>query len=469
MRYRLYVYKSSSATSDAAAVSIVNAEIRQWRGSRETDNDAIGLMRDFDAVVFKLELEEKVGEKARIELRFLGKQMQAPFLYIATTYESVQEVLPYVHAMTAEKGLVLYDAEKRRSFYKELIDNTFITHKVREQAFKQAILNRVKPLWDLKKIGEYESRIDRRSEFVVTIRKEKDLKFEARVESFYKLLQENLLENEKLICENHCFTISGERYYIIFCFEGYKKKSNRIGWYGENKGKTKLIERMGASEAYKWVEENCTDTEKDDISKRMNFREMVESYPNPADRYVESVNITKRLRKETFDIRYSGMGYYGSEILFHVVPDSFYMDDDIISVLKIEEESATFIMPFIADVYPYIYGRYYLTENYIPLEMVEDIVRKIAAAKEMILFDTFNPELTCYINKFNLFVLANNEENNFWETGDGFKIKKNKVQFLYEHRYEAARVYDMFLDWAGVQLKMYNYSADGRMFNIQGT
>ena len=72
---------------------------------------------------------------------------------------------------------------------------------------------------------------------------------------------------------------------------------------------------------------------------------MMNAYPNPAQRFVESVKITKWQRKQVFDIRYSGFGYYGSEILFHVVADDFYQNAANVSVLKIEEESASFIIP----------------------------------------------------------------------------------------------------------------------------
>ena len=276
-----------------------------------------------------------------------------------------------------------------------------------------------------------------------------------------------LAEDEELICEKGFFIVSGKGYSIEYCLEAYGKHANMLGYYADGQVYIRPLNRMGCCEAIKWASE-CSNEEKDDINARMNFREMKRGYPNPADRFVKSINITKWQRKELFDVRYSGMGCYGSKMRFHIVCDPYEMNEDSISVLKIEEESATFILPFIEDVYPYIYERYYLTENHLPSEMWEKIVDRIRDAKKIIVQDTFNPLLKPYIEKFNLFILSKERTDDFWESGDGFRIKNEPERFLYEHRYDVAHLYDIFIAWSEAQLAYYCEYGDARMFNIQG-
>lgn len=238
-----------------------------------------------------------------------------------------------------------------------------------------------------------------------------------------------------------------------------------LGYYENGKPKIRILNRMGSYEAYKWMQQ-CGNNEQDDIMARMHFREMIAEYSNPADRFVKSVNITKQQRRELFNIRYSHLGKKGSEFCFHIVKDVYEMDNDEISVLKIQEDSVSFILPFINDVYPYIYERYYLTENHLPDKMWNKVIDRIKEAKEMILYDTFNPELKPYIEKFNLYALS---KLNVYP-GDSYEyiIRHEPEKFLFEHRYEVAHLYDMFIEWTDIQAKYYLDGGEERMFNIEG-
>jgi len=202
----------------------------------------------------------------------------------------------------------------------------------------------------------------------------------------------------------------------------------------------------------------CSDWMKDDINDRMRFREMEQKYPNPADRFVKSVNISKQLQKEVFSIDYSSVYFSGSYILFHIVENKYSNDKENISALKIETESASYILPFIEDIYPYIYKRYY-SENHIPTEMWGEILVRLKSAKKMILTDTYNPELLPYIERFNLFVLSTDNK-------EDLKIRENPMQFLHKHRHKVAHLFDIFIKWSEAQLWCYGY--EERMFNIEG-
>ena len=131
-------------------------------------------------------------------------------------------------------------------------------------------------------------------------------------------------------------------------------------------------------------------------------------------------------------------------------------------MLKIEEESASYILPFIHDIYPYFYKRYWLTENHLPTEMWRKIIERIKEAKNLILYNTYCPELKQYINEFNLFVLSNNYEE------DLTRIKNRPIDFVYDHRYEITHLLDVFIQWSEIQLDYYERNGEQRMFNIQG-
>ena len=213
----------------------------------------------------------------------------------------------------------------------------------------------------------------------------------------------------------------------------------------------------------------CTESEKSEIMSRLNIREMENAYPNPGDRLVKSVLISKWQRKELFHINYSGYGSSASkytQIYFYIDPDEEYRDWESISVLGIEEESASFILPFISDVYPYFYDRYYSIKNHLPPEMWEDIVKRISEAKDMILNDTFNPKLKPYIEEFDLRVFANGREREFWQSGEYLRIEKEPEKYLYEHRYDVAHLYDVFIEWSNIQVPF--CKSMELLFNIPG-
>lgn len=464
MLYRLFLYKTTAAVASAPAIGIVNDALstnseRQWISDGAADFlesfDTAGVIKSIEAQLTESDSEQC---KCRASTRFPPKEYrQVPFIYVATSYEKAAKVLPKLHAIAADCDLVLYDAETGKTFYRDLIDRTYITMRLRQQLLHNAILNTMKPVWKIQKVSSYSDERDKNCDYVVTLNKDPKVSFEDRVKEFYRCLSNHLADDEELRCEDRCYKIVGKWYQITYTLEGYKKHANRIGYQSRC---SSLLKRMSTDEAFRWLK-GCSETEVSDVFKRMNFNEMQRAYPNPADRFVASINITKWQRKQIFDIRYSGIGYYGSEILFHVVPDEFYQDSASISVLKIEEESASFILPFVDDIYPDFYTPYYLEENHLSLKTWERIVNRLEEAKKLILHDTFSPELTPYVDRFNLFVLARSD-------AEDAAIRNNKRQFLYEHRYDVAYLYDVFIRWSKSQFEEYRNTGDGRLLNIQG-
>ncbi|MGM9652215.1 MAG: hypothetical protein ACI3XP_01090 [Eubacteriales bacterium] len=462
MKYRVYIYSSSCTTASALGIEICNRAIStnsmfQWK-----NNEAANCMREFDVHSIIEKINSSLGADCEIQIR-TPPISSAPveYLCVSTSYEKAATVLPVIHCITAANDLVLYDAETKNVFFRKLVNRTFITAKTRTEDFKRAILAEMKPVWTIRKIQHQASDRDHDYSFVVTLRKDASKSFQNRCSEFYRCLSSHLGKDELLSTHNECFTVIGEWYSIAFCLEGYKKHPNQMGYYEHDWPRTKLIRRMGCDEAFRWLKCNPK-ISKAVILDRMNFREMVHAYPNPADRFIASVNISKWEQKQPFDIHYRGIGPYGSEILFHIVPSALYNDEREISVLAIEEDSASFILPFIHDIYPYFYERYYLEENHLPSQMWGKIIERLKTAREAIITDPYGQALESYVDGFSLFVLA--------ETDDESQklFDHNKKAVLFSHRFDIAHLYDTFIRWSEAQIEQYSITGDERMFNIQG-
>lgn len=461
MLYRLYLYGTDAVDVDAPVVRMINNAL-QTNSMSDWKRDSVGkYLTDMDAESIKSEIEKKIPGKCHPIIVYPAyERCFQPFLFVATSYEVVQEVLPALYYVAAEYGLVFYNAEKDEVFYKPLKQYIRTNRKRRERQILAAIRQAMTPIWKERKIFEYQDREVVYSAYVVTLRKKKDKSYEDRAMDFYQCLKTSLAGNEELICENRAFIVKGSEYTIALCLEGYAKHAEMICFMEEGRPRKELIHRMGCLNAIRWMEQ-CTGEEKKDIIARMQFREMEERYKNPADRFVRSINITKQQRKEIFDFRYSGHGPIGSEVRFHYVPDDGYTDPKTVSVLKIEEESASFILPFFNDLYPYFYDRYYLTANHIPSQMWWDFIKKIKQAKESLKSNERVPEIESHIDRLDLYVLAQSES-------DDNTIREDPFLFLYNHRYDVAHFYDIFCQWAELQLDTYDVNAENGMFNIQG-
>lgn len=467
MIYRTYIYGSTAATGTAPAIGCVNSAICTESETEWKDNDAAEFMESFDHTKIKAQIESEIGDRCKVIVKYPPKKFeQKGYLYIATSYEQISSVLPRLHAISAENGLALYDTETDKTFYKDLLDTSMIEMKLRIQALKDAILSSVAPVWRIRKLHTHYGKRDKESSFVVILSKKPGESFLERTQAFYQCLKSNLKDDEKLVCDGKCFTVKKEWYSITFALEGYKKNSNVFGYVEDGKVSTDLSCRMSCHCAFDWIEKHCTEVEKSDIKKRMLFREMEDRYPNPADRFVASVNITKWQRRQLFHMRYSGFGYYGSEMLFHIIPDDYYQDAANISVLKIECGSASYILPFIEHFCPHIYDRYY-GETHISTELWEDIVAGLEEVRDVILHDTFNKELAPYIESFNFYMFKDFDPEIYLPKDDDARLEA-KTSFLYKHRYEVAYLFEVFINWSKTQLDYYNYSGHDRMFSIQG-
>ena len=457
MRYRLFLYKPA----DQEHIDYVNRVLSDPYGYLSPK--AADYMSHFDLEYVTESIRSWVGRKCKaIVLKTPGDYGPKEYVYIATSFDVIRDVFPNILILVLAMELALYDAETGRTIYRNLLDETLIDHTNREQFFTNLILEAMKPVWKIRRVFDRQKDGYKTSCCVVTIKKSPKKAFVDRVRDFCDCLKRNLNNQEKLTYKDRAFTVSGEDYSIMFVLEGYKKHSNMIGCWEDGEAKAELIGRMSVEEAYKWLKD-CPYGDRKEVFSRMSFTEMVEAFPNPADRIVGSVHITKWQKRQVFTVHYGDIENNDLDILFHRVPDPRDYDPETISGLKLREGTATYILPFFKDVYPYFYKRYHNIPNHIPPEAVREVVERLKKAKKMIVKDTFNPELEKYIKSFNVGTLEKGLDSKTWR-----EMNDNITDFAYKHRYEIAYLYEIFIQWAEKQLEYCSSYLDKGMFNIQG-
>ncbi len=150
----------------------------------------------------------------------------------------------------------------------------------------------VERLYRLRRLSLIKTDKETVASYVVTVKKNPAVSFEARTEAFYRLLLSLLREDEQLVCRDRCFRLIGGHYTLIYCFEGYRKNADLIGYMENGAPRSALVRRMGCERAVKELG-LLQPGQVSDIYHRMSLAEMQRCHPNPADRFVASVNTEK--------------------------------------------------------------------------------------------------------------------------------------------------------------------------------
>lgn len=469
MRYRLFMYGTTAKDRYALCVDSTNRALlhidnNYWRKNVVTD-----YMERFDIDRLSEELRSKLGDLCRIVVKYPPEdQEQIPYLYISTDYLNAARVLAFALCVAAENDLVLYDAERDVTHFRTVVNDSFIKCAERASEIKDAIYSGDLKLWKIRKTGSfYETEYGTyHNSYTVTVRKTLKSNKTAKeaTESFYELLRAQIADGEKLICSDRCFKVMGEWYKIEFTLEwGFKDRPQIVGYVENDVVHTRQLHRMSTEQAFDFLN-GFSDYEKDVVFDRMRFREMIEAFPNPADRFVHSVNITKRLKKQKIEAKYCGVDWcYSPDMSFHIVPDDIPDDEkEAVSCFSVEGDfSLSFILPIVEDVYPYVKDRYH-DEYHLPYEVWNKLIDRVNEIKKLVLQDTYGRELAPYIDRFCLSILESDDE----KYG---KEKPSKTDVLYAHRYEVADFYDIFSEWLRAQ-REYNgfsgYFGSHRMMSV---
>lgn len=462
MIYGMFLYKTKARRSDALAVKNINRAILEnsaeaWEWDYTERN-----MLEFDAERVKREVLERLtadgASLCKAEVRYTPNNIG--YIHVVTSYENAERVLTVAVSVAVENGLAVFDVEMNRTvFLPELYRNRYVSMRLRAQLLNGLIVRTQRPVYHLRRLELTSDDFNSSCSYVVTLSKDGS-SLEERTARFYELLKSNLSNEERLETADRCFTVRGDGYAITYCVEGYKKSADRLGCIEDGSACAVLMKRMPCEIALKQCD-RLTARERDDVYARMRFIDWVIKYPNPAERFAASVDLAKQLRKCKFRIAIRNVGPYGSNVVFHLVDKSTLR----VSALAMEEESASFILPIVETVYPYIYQRYY-SPNHLPCAMMEDILNRVKAVRETVISGRYDEELEMLSRRFNLYELAEYKDGNYFHE-DNAMIQNDRMGFIRKRRFEIARLYDIFISWVEDQIK-YCWDYDSVTFNIEG-
>ena len=473
MKYRLFLYRTSAAGSGAIANNTVNRNLRYNFPDWDKGNMPEDHMLSFDASRIKELIQNELGadsmKDCTIEIKY-SPTKKIEYLCIEPSYTMVDHIWPTMVKIALQEELVLLDAQTNKCEYESLTHRfSWRNLTVRILELNEQIKKNTVAIWQLRRL--YKESIDHFPEaaYVLTLNKCKELDLSERIKAFCKLLSSLLIKSEKLVCEDECFVVKGPWYSISYTIEAYHKNPNRICYIRNGYVHVDILHRISCEKAFIWIKQNPGKEHHETYSRiieRVFFSEMVQKYPNPADRFCASLNITKALRKEKMAVDYSSFQYFGAEIMFHRVPNAFCLMPEnccrkTISALKLGEELASFILPFVEEQYPYFYDRYYLTDNHIPAAMLRKITDRLIEMRTVLYSGEGLEVLEPYLEKrANFNALDKSNEFNPWGN-DPATLKK----LIHDQRLNIAHVYDIFIQWAEAQLE---HGDEDDLFNITG-
>ncbi len=337
-----------------------------------------------------------------------------------------------------------------------------MNEKMRISQINQALIKGVQGLYAMLKLPFSKGQ----TRYYAVILKKNAQELRARIADFWVLFNSLKLEGESVSVEEGKFLFHGEGFTLIFQIEGYKKRAEFTAFCTENGVETRLLGRMSAYQTMRLFA-GFTQTEKGDTLRRLSVAEMVKAYPCTFRRFAESVKITQRLKKTGLSVRYTDVGQYGAEILFHVVNTEYTAWAGNPSVLHIEEDLATFLLPMVEEVYPYFNERYYLTENHLPWQAMRDIAKRVKAEKERFIRGDIRSFYQKNKGMLNQYVFTDNTDS-VTEKKERELAFRCPVAFIKKHKKKIILLYDIFLRWLSCQLKTFLCYDYDLMFNIQG-
>ena len=460
MNYNLYIYGTKAFKNNALFIHIAKRNITKKIAREESDS-----LITFDIIkVIKL-IESMVGNSCNvITKKYTQKSGEIDYLHIITDYKKVKEVLPRLLAIAEENRLVLYDAEINKTYFKDIVNESFVKLKIRDEQIKKLIEKKLVPIYKIRQLvnchGFYR---DICSEYVVIINKKRGVSFEERIIDFYNCLKNNLQENEKLLLVDKCFNLCGEDYVLSYCIEGYGANSDKLGYMEENYPRIEDLNRMSVEEGFVWLSK-VTHTNEAGILEAMNFPDFLRKYPNQAERFIEVIKFSERLHKQPFDIGISSLNNNYCEVMVTIEDtdndrESIF-DNQYYSTLRLGDDSLDLLAPIISEYYPYFFDRYYSFTNPIVPQAWLKIVNRVKELKEIIKNDILSTKLKEYVDKLKVhhFCFKDASDDEWLEPLDLIKKYRNNI----------IEMFSIFIEWSEPYLVDYNDMYGDRVFNIVG-
>lgn len=153
--------------------------------------------------------------------------------------------------------------------------------KTRVQQINEYLMQNVKTIYRLRKIGHAELGEKKSYAYAVSLVKVHSLTLEKQVAAFCAACKQMLREGEVLVTENRSFRIVSDAYDVTYCVEAWRKKADKVCYVQKGEVKIDFLHRMSCEQAAKIYK-------KKGISplQAVAASEMLREIKNPADRYV---------------------------------------------------------------------------------------------------------------------------------------------------------------------------------------
>lgn len=283
--------------------------------------------------------------------------------------------------------------------------------------------------------------------YVIVLARRKQISLpplEERVRAVCDILRSLLEPGEELCCRDGMFVVEARDYEISFTVEAYNKNPCLIGCMENGVPVVRGMGRMNTMCAMRQARNMTAYRVLDSaLWRRMGCYDMVERYPNPADRFAASVRLERKLRRINLELACDVPDWnYGVVFQLRAIHslESDGNDVEAESCLYLGEEGFSFLLPFILRHAPDSFD-YYSTVNPLSFKVWKKISADMRHMARLILHDTFCEEVTRLIPNFFLSILQENED-----CPDPLE-KENPPAFLHRHRHRLYAFYQLVCDW----------------------
>ena len=402
MRYQFFICKPRARCDD-----LVSWALRAYLAAGECRVDRQDLFSSFDIERQGRLLRLASGESAGFSPRFKFRQVYGlPLLAVKTEYRKALEVADALAACLGDEGLKVFDGEMEcRADIEKGERVRYVAARLAHQRLRCALQKtlRLAPgnvcAWAAYfNLGQCFCRGGFIDTGIVILKGD----IRDAVRTVDVTLRHSLLGGEALSCSHGCFVVENKvvGYSVRFVVEGTGKSAQYMGWVEDGEVRLEMLHRMSLYLAAKRIgemghgEESC-------IRSRLYFNENFESrgdLRNPADRFVDSYNISKRLKKSNLDIIYGRHPLRGhNEFAFYdrVNQGSGREWDSWkgVSIFTTTEEQAMPLLAILESVVPYYFDEYYYKSFYFRKEEVQQILERIKVVRRQIRIDPCDSSL----------------------------------------------------------------------------
>lgn len=394
----------------------------------------------------------------------------APLIAVKTEYRKAQEVADRLSQCLGEDGVMLFDGE---------MDCRIGIHKVERRNFIAARLAHQRHMIAIRghrflncsfrskasyfKLGEcFYCRTGTIDTAVSILNGD----FKNAVKQFYDALSQTICGDESLHCQNGCFVVESKdcAYRLRFVMEGPGKCPMYMGWVEDGEVKLEMLRRMGIYQLRRSIDQY----EKEYVRSRLYFDEGFATrsdWRNPADRYVDSYKLEKRLKKSGLDV------IYGRHPKRRHNEFEFYVCDEhdlgwdawrTSSFFTMSEEQAAPLLAVFESVVPYYY-EYYFDKFHFRKEEADQILKRLREVRLAVLEDPCGEALGKIAER----LMQSEFAREYPDSGkavrfyDAEKRKAEMRKNLSQNRYRIVALFDFFAWWLSEQLHNPNTSSNG--------